>query len=127
MPHAILIVDDDPQVRRLCRKTLEEFGYTVSEARNGKEALAAIDKTSYDLIVLDLSMPDMDGIEFLMAVRSELPKLKIVAISGFLGGTMLRPAQQLGCTATLTKPFSPEALLSVVDQVLAEHDTRPSL
>jgi len=126
MPHTVLIIDDDVQLRRLCRITLEESGYLVSEASNGKEALAAVRGTPFDLLVLDLSMTDMDGIEFLMAERAELPKLRIVAISGFLGGTMLRAAQQLGCVATLAKPFSPESLLALVDEVLAENGPPPA-
>jgi CheY-like chemotaxis protein len=99
---------------------LEETGYSVTEASNGKEALAGIRKAAFDLIVLDLSMPDMDGFEFLKAVRTGLPKLKILVMSGFLGGTMLPGAKLLGGTATIAKPFSPDALLSTVGKVLAE-------
>ena len=120
MPHTILIVDDDAQVRRLCRLALEESGYLVGEATNGKNALAAIEETDFDLIVLDLAMPDMDGFEFLKTVHVKSPNLRIVVISGFLGGTMLPAAKLLGGTATLAKPFSPESLLLVVSEVLAK-------
>ena len=65
MHHTILVVDDDAQVRTLCRLTLEESGYHVTEATDGKNALAAIEENDFDLIVLDLAMPDMDGFEFL--------------------------------------------------------------
>jgi CheY-like chemotaxis protein len=120
MSHSILIVDDDPQVRRFCGTALEVPGYRVQEASNGKEALAAVEKTSFDLIVLDLCMPDMDGFEFLKAVRVKFPELKIITMSGFMGGTLLPAAKRLGGTATLVKPFSPDALLSVVSELLAE-------
>jgi len=116
----ILIVDDDPQIRRFCRIALEENGYSVREATNGKEALEAIEDSVFDLTVLDLSMPDMDGFEFLKAVHAEMPQLKIVVISGFLGGTMLTAARLFGAAATLAKPFSPDSLLSVVRKLLPE-------
>ena len=120
MHNSILIVDDDPQIRTLCKITLEGHGYYVREASNGKQALAAVQETSFDLIVLDLCMPDMDGLEFLKAVRVTLPQLKTVVISGFMGGTMLPAAKLLGGTATLAKPFSPDSLLLVVDEVMPE-------
>jgi DNA-binding NtrC family response regulator len=121
MSPSILFVDDDVQLRRLCKITLEESGYLVSEAGNGEEALAAIQGATFDLIVLDLSMPDVDGFEFLKAVRDTVPKLKIVVISGFLGGTMLTAAKLFGAAATLAKPFSPDYLLLAVESVLADN------
>ena len=121
MPCTILVVDDDAQIRGLCRTTLEESGYLVREAGNGQRALGAIQETTFDLIVLDLSMPDMDGFEFLKVVRAIVPKLKIVVISGFLGGTMLTAAKLFGAAATLAKPFSSDSLLSAVDEVLGKN------
>ncbi|HMD69758.1 MAG TPA: response regulator [Bryobacteraceae bacterium] len=120
MHRKILVVDDDPQVRTLCRTTLEESGYFVKEAGNGKEALRALEETAFDLVALDLSMPDMDGFEFLKVVRVRLPKPKVVVMSGFMGGTMLPTAKLFGALATLAKPFSPDSLLSAVSEALAE-------
>jgi CheY-like chemotaxis protein len=102
----------------MCTTTLEESGYSVREASNGKKALAEIKKAACDLIVLDLSMPDVDGFEFLKAVRVEEPTLKVIAISGFLGGSMLNAAKLFGAAAILAKPFSPDSLLLVVNEVL---------
>ena len=117
------MVDDDPQVRTLCRVALEESGYSVREANNGKEALAAIEGTAFDLVALDLSMPDMDGFEFLKVVRVRLPKPKVIVMSGFLGGTMLPTAKLFGAFSPLAKPFSPDSLLSAVREALAEQGT----
>ena len=121
----VLVVDDDAQVRKLCRNTLAGAGYLVSEAADGREALALVDETLFDVIVLDLCMPDMDGLEFLSAVRSGMPRLKIVGISGFMGGAMLHAAKLSGAAATLLKPFSPDALLSIVAQVLDNTVLKP--
>lgn len=122
MQHTILVVDDDPQIRNLCRMALEETAYGVREATNGNEALAAIERTTFDLIVLDLAMPDLDGFEFMKAVCAQLPKLKVIVMSGFMGGTMLPASRLLGAAATLAKPFSTDLLLSVVHEVLAGND-----
>jgi len=123
MRQTILLVDDDPQIRAICRTTLEESGYVVGDASNGKQALAAIKKAVYDLIVLDLCMPEVDGFEFLKAVRHKAPKLKIIVISGLPGGAMLTSSKYLGGNATLAKPFSPDSLLLVVDEVLRTEDS----
>lgn len=123
MQQTILIVDDDPQIRRLCRLTLEETGYSVREASDGREALAAIKETPCDLIVLDLCMPEKDGFEFLQAVRSDRSKPKVIAMSGFMSGTILPAAKLYGAIATLAKPFSPDSLLSVVDKTLRNKDS----
>jgi CheY-like chemotaxis protein len=121
MSRTILVVDDEPQIRTLCRLALENSGYVVREATNGREALAALDETAFDLIALDLSMPDVDGFEFLRAVRVRLPKPRTIVMSGFLGGTMLPTAKLFGAFSTLAKPFSPDSLLSAVREALAEN------
>ncbi|HXN50114.1 MAG TPA: response regulator [Bryobacteraceae bacterium] len=125
MDNTILIVDDDPQVRTLCRITLEGPRFCVREASNGKEALAAVEETACDLILLDLCMPDMDGFEFMRTVRAKLPKLKIICMSGFMNGTMLPAAGLCGAAATLGKPFPPASLFSIVCEVLSEECPGP--
>jgi DNA-binding NtrC family response regulator len=116
----ILIVDDDPQIRKFCRITLEAFGYSAREAGDGREALVIVGSSVVDLILLDLCMPDMDGLECLKALRAESPQLKVITMSGFMHGVLLPAARHLGGTATLAKPFSPDALLSLVGRVLAD-------
>jgi CheY-like chemotaxis protein len=74
---------------------LESGGYSVVECKSGKEALAALEKKSFDLMTLDLSMPDVDGFEVLRMVRSKYPELRIVVVSGFLQGSMNQAADLL--------------------------------
>ena len=101
--------------------TLEAGGYVAREAVDGREALAAMKDALFDLIVLDLSMPEMDGLEFLEAVRAASSRIKIIVISGFMDGVMLPAARHLGGAATLAKPFPPDSLLLAVDEALAEN------
>ncbi len=103
------------------RRTLEEVGYLVVEAPGGREAWKAVADRFFDLIILDLSMPEEDGIELIRAIHAELPNVKIIAVSGFLHGTLLRAAKMLGAVSALHKPVMQEVLLPEVCKVLAAH------
>jgi CheY-like chemotaxis protein len=115
---SILVVDDNPDHRKMFRIRLESGGYSVVEANSGREALAAIEKTRFALIILDLSMYEMDGFAVLRAVRPKHPELKIIVASGFLHGKMLEPAKLLGADATLDKDMIAELLLPMVRNLL---------
>jgi two-component system, chemotaxis family, chemotaxis protein CheY len=118
----ILVVDDDASDRQLFRIILEKAGYAVTEASSGKEALDAILNTRLDLIVLDLSMPEMDGLEILRAARY-LPKPKIIAVTGLtpvFSDRMLEAAKMLGATATLDKDQAQDLLVPTVRELLGD-------
>ena len=114
----ILVVDDNSDHRKGFRILLECGGYSVVECESGKEALAAVEKKNFDLMTLDLSMPDMDGFEVLQAIRIKHPELKIVVVSGFLQGAMNQAAKWLGAVVTLDKDLAAGLLLTVVDGLL---------
>jgi CheY-like chemotaxis protein len=114
----ILIVDDDPQVLGLFTDILSEGGYDVLAVASGKAAMQAIQHDPVDLLVLDLSMPEPDGFEMLKVLRATKPDLKILVISGFIQGILLRAAQLVGATATLNKTDAPELLLPTVRDLL---------
>jgi CheY-like chemotaxis protein len=116
---SILVVDDDPQVRKFFGQVLEEAGYSVYDACNGVEAKDLIQRVYFDVIILDLNMPEMDGFEVLKFARSE-PDPKIIVVSGFMQGSMLTAAKLFGAAATLYKPVDAALLLSTVHSVLAE-------
>jgi DNA-binding response OmpR family regulator len=126
MAHAtrrILVVDDDEQLRRLLERILEREGYVVVTASDGRAALRALDDAPVDLVVTDLIMPEMEGIETIRSVRSRHPDARIVAVSG--GGRagalgILNAAAHLGADRTLEKPFTPGQLVAVVREVLGE-------
>ncbi len=114
----ILVVDDDPQVRKLFCRILENSGYLVAEAGNGRAALAACRERFFDVVVCDLSMPDMDGFELLKALRVELPSIRILIVSGFLHSSLLPMAHYLGAAQTLAKTEAPERLLMAICELL---------
>ena len=116
-PRSILIIDDDEQTRVLLRRVLEEAGYLVSEAPNGQEGLRQFRQTPTALVITDLLMPDMDGLEVTMALHRESPTLKIIAITGGSGKRdFLEVATLLGAHRTMKKPISIVELLQTVQQ-----------
>jgi CheY-like chemotaxis protein len=117
----ILIVDDDPQIRTWLHHVLEDRGYQVRGVEDGKEALAYFERTKPALIVLDLFMPNMDGAEVMMYLRSTVQSIKILAISGYIinGYDLTQTAIVLGAHDALAKPFSAEEFLHRVDVLLS--------
>lgn len=121
----ILVVDDDEQLRDLLGRTLEREGFTVTTAADGRAALRALAEEPVDVLVTDLIMPDMEGIETIQQVRASYPAARIVAVSG--GGRagahgLLSAAARLGAHRTLEKPFSPHHLVELVHELLDSRD-----
>jgi CheY-like chemotaxis protein len=118
----ILVIDDEEQIRALTRRMLEAAGYDVQEAHSGKAALASVRQQRPDVIITDIAMPDMEGLELIGALRSADPDAKIIAMSG--GGTQgptdyLVLALKYGALRVLPKPFTKATLVAVVNDVLA--------
>ena len=118
---SILIIDDEDPVREMLRRLLERVGHRVYEAADGKTALRMYAGNPTDLVITDIYMPEMDGIEFLIRVLEAFPEARVIALSGgsFLGKEeVLRDAAQLGAVGILEKPFSVEECLDVVGRAL---------
>lgn len=116
----ILVIDDDQGVRRSVCSLLEREGYCTLAASNGAEAMKALRESPIDLVITDIVMPDMEGIETCMAIRRQYPRLKIIAMSGATGASdYLAMAQRLGASLTLQKPFGKKELLKAVTGLLA--------
>ena len=115
----ILLIDDDAQVRVLFQVALEEAGYRVLTAENGNHGLRLLENQEVDLILVDLVMPDMDGLDLIPVVRKLRPASKIIAIADGSGEwDYLDAARVLGAHATLKKRFSLEELLNAVAGLL---------
>jgi CheY-like chemotaxis protein len=114
----ILIIDDEASIRRLLVRVLRKAGHTVHEARNGEEGLEVFHQVHPELVITDIVMPDMEGIEVIRKLRQDAPTVPILAISGSGTPLYLRAATGLGATAALAKPFDVAELLAVVGQLL---------
>lgn len=116
-PH-ILVADDDPQVLKLFTRLLTKRGYSVTPVDSGTDALETLKKEPVDLLVLDLSMPQPDGFDLLKSLRRDRPGLRILVISGYMQGALLKASEILGATASLSKTEAPESLVKAVDALL---------
>jgi two-component system, chemotaxis family, chemotaxis protein CheY len=116
----ILVVDDEEFIRTLIKEVLDPQGHTVITASSGKEAFQLCHERSFDLLITDLEMPDMDGIELISSLRGVQKKLPILAISGAFSGRFLRMAKALGAVKSLDKPFRMAELLAMVDKILGK-------
>jgi CheY-like chemotaxis protein len=116
----ILIVEDDEQVRSVLRRILEQAGYSVTEAPDGRVGLERWREEPADLLITDLLMPEQDGIETIREVRQGWPDAKIIAYTGGgqTGKSFLPAAQKMGAQRTLEKPLDRQALLTAVHEVL---------
>jgi CheY-like chemotaxis protein len=116
----VLVVDDEPDLRDLLVCMLREQGHTVQEAGQGLEALRLQREGPADVVLVDLIMPDMEGLETIQALRKESPATKLIAMTG--GGrngttNFLAAALKLGASHALTKPFTKQALFDAIDKV----------
>ena len=125
----ILVVDDDPHVGQAIGVWLKHYGFRVSAADSGPGGLAALDETSFDLMIVDVFMPQMRGFEAIRLFHERAPAVPLVAISGCAfpewetsAPEFLRFATRLGATRCLRKPFKPVTLLGVIDECLKEAD-----
>ena len=117
----ILVVDDESVVRSLVRRSLEKAGHEVAEAEDGEVALNASKEKPFDLVIADLFMPVVDGLQLIVQLREEAPNTKVVAISGSVyerKSRFLEIAGRMESVITLAKPFTPEDLLAAVEEAL---------
>lgn len=118
----ILLVEDEDLLREGIQEILEANGFSVISAADGLEALQCLERESVSLVISDLVMPRMTGLEFVAQVREKHPVLPIVIVSGSLGAVMKRMGidsiQVPGATASIMKPFKSSELLALVRQLI---------
>ncbi len=118
----IVVVDDDLNTREMLASFLRRLDHDVELAANGKEAMAILDATTQDLVLTDINMPEMDGIEVINALREKPSGIPVIAMSG--GGIygkefLLANAKLLGAVTTVAKPIELAELKEAIDEALA--------
>jgi len=117
-PPVILVVDDDRPVRDLARQIFERQGYQVREVSDGIEGLAAFNRENVQLILLDLQMPTMNGVEFLAHLRRFDKNVPVILITGYPDSELITEAMQQSPVLLLPKPIEKEMLLRVTGAIL---------
>ena len=123
----ILVLDDELPILLMIKKMLEKEGHEVDIAQNGKEGMKLFEKNKPDLLITDIIMPEMEGLETIAELRSKFPELKIIAISG--GGRIspdgyLPGAILLGANMVFQKPLDQKEFLKAVSVLLNKPETK---
>ena len=115
----ILLIEDDLAVTEVCKAMLEAAGFTIRTASNGQEGIESQLSQPADIVITDIVMPNMNGLEVISALKKVSPETRIIAISG--EGIMgLAEAEELGVRTTILKPVEFNELLSAVNDVMSE-------
>ncbi len=115
---AILIIDDEPSVADALRLILGDEGYPVLVAANGCDGLELARREEVRLVITDLRLPDISGLEVLCALRRERPDVAVILISSHGTPELFARAERDGAAAVLSKPFAPSDIIRLVDQIM---------
>ncbi len=121
MNKKILVVDDEKNIRLTLEKALSNAGYEVETALNGEDGLEKIKEDEYPVILLDMKMPGMDGLEFLEKVNELKYQTRVVMITGYGNVETAVETMKLGAVDYLRKPFKPQEILEIVDNVFERY------
>ncbi len=120
MPHKILIVDDEPDIVEVLADRLEASGFDVRAVPNARDCYTAVDEDAPDLILLDIQMPDIGGMETLVELKKDHPEVPVLMISASSAPEVAREAIQGGAEGFVLNPFEPEELMQSINEVLGE-------
>jgi len=119
-PLKILIIDDEKVICDACHLILSERGHTVERKMDGATGLKALRSNSYDVILLDMMLPDMEGMEILETIKQRTPQAGVIVITGYSTVANALKAMKLGATDYLSKPFSEDELLASIEKVCSD-------
>jgi DNA-binding NtrC family response regulator len=118
----IIVIDDQEPIRRVVRRALEADGHEVLEASDGELGMELLEREPAAVVITDIFMPGMDGIQTLRAIRKRYPAIKVIAMSGGDSTGLLdlrHDAELLGAMKSIQKPFKPREIVELVRAVLA--------
>ena len=119
-PRRVLIVDDEPGIQRIFKNALANYGFVTEVASDGKEALDHIARATFDVIVCDVHMPGIGGIDFLRLLREGHAGIPVILMTGKPSDDLERHAAEHGAFRCLIKPIMPSALREVIERAVAK-------
>ena len=114
----ILVIDDDENILKVVATILRDRGYDVDTAETGSEAISKSEQNTYDLMLIDIRLPDIDGVEVLTRVRDTVPKIRKIIVTGYPTLQNAVAAANRNADAYLTKPFELEKMLETIKEQL---------
>jgi DNA-binding NtrC family response regulator len=116
----ILVVDDEGIVLDSCRRVLEPEGFEVSLAKSVKEALEALEKNAFSALLIDIKMPEHDGIYLMQEIRQRWADIPIIVMSGYSTTEAIAHAAKMGAATFIPKPFTPDELVETIRRVIVK-------
>jgi len=119
-PLRVLVIDDESVICEACRLVLGEKGHGVDRCLTGKAGLLALERRPYDIILLDMKLPDIDGTEILKTVSKKMPAPCVIVMTGYSTLSNALQAMKLGAADYLAKPFTDDELLTAIEKSCAQ-------
>ena len=120
-PIKILIVDDDPLVLELLGISINSFGFEHVAANNGREALEILEQQEFTLVITDMMMPEVDGMQLLKHITSNYPQTAVIVVTGYTGTFSYMDVIRAGASDFISKPFNSDELEAKISRILREH------
>lgn len=117
----ILLVDDDQLVLELLGLSIDSFGFEPVTARNGKEALDLLEKQEFEIVITDMMMPEMNGMQLLAQIIEKYPKTDVIVVTGYTGTFSYMDVIRAGASDFISKPFNSDELEAKINRILREH------
>jgi DNA-binding response OmpR family regulator len=114
----VLIIDDDPMILRVIQSVLRGKDFIVDIAHDGERAIHKVRTQDFKIVLLDISLPDMNGLDLLKEIKTIKPNTSVIIMSGYMSQITFNKAMSLGASFYLTKPFEPGALFAAIKEVL---------